>query len=138
MQLSARNQLKGTIKSVQDGAVNASVAIETIGGDVITASITMDAVKELGLAEGKEAVAVIKASEVLIGIGELKLSARNQISCTVAEIKEGAVNAVVVLNTQGGGTITSTITLASCSELGLLKGTEVKAVIKASSVMVGI
>lgn len=138
MQISARNQLTGTIKSVQEGAVNASVVIETKTGDSITASITLEAVKELGLTVGKDAIAVIKASEVMIGIGELKLSARNQISCTVSEIKEGAVNAVVVLNTQGGDTITSTITIASCKELELSKGLSVKAVVKATSVMIAV
>jgi len=68
MKLSARNQLKGTILSVQEGAVNAIVVVDIGGGNQITASITNSAVKDLGLAPGKEAYAVIKASLVMIGV----------------------------------------------------------------------
>lgn len=138
MQISARNQLEGTIESIQKGAVNASVVIKMSANERIKSSITLEAVEELKLCEGQKAVAVIKASEVMIGIGEFMLSARNQIPCTVEEIKEGAVNAVVLLKTQGGDNITSTITLESLIGLGIAKGSLVKAVIKASSVMIGI
>jgi len=67
MKLSARNQLKGTVVSVTKGATTAHVTID-VGGGVITASITNAAVDELGLAEGKQAYAVIKASDVMVGV----------------------------------------------------------------------
>ncbi len=70
MKLSARNQLKGTIVSVQPGAVNATVAIEIAGGQTITSTISMGALKELELEVGKEAYAVIKATSVMIGVDE--------------------------------------------------------------------
>ena len=53
MKLSARNQLKGTIKEIEEGAVNAVVKIDIGGGNVISATISMDAVKSLGLSVGK-------------------------------------------------------------------------------------
>jgi molybdate transport system regulatory protein len=138
MTISARNQLKGKIESIQEGAVNSSVTLKTEDGDIITASITMEAVKELELEPGKEAVAVIKATEVLIGIGELKLSARNQLSGEVVDVKEGAVNAVVTLKTDSGSTVASTISLAAVKELGLASGVKAKAIIKATSVMIAV
>ncbi|ETX27309.1 TOBE domain-containing protein [Roseivivax isoporae] len=66
MKLSARNTLKGTVVGVDKGAVNATVRIDVGGGTVITSMITNEAVEELGLAEGKTAYAVIKASHVMV------------------------------------------------------------------------
>lgn len=68
MKLSARNQLPGTVVSVERGAVNGIVAIEVAPGLVITSSITNAAIDELGLREGGRAVAVIKASSVMVGV----------------------------------------------------------------------
>jgi molybdopterin-binding protein len=65
MKISARNVLKGTVKSVHKGATTAHVQID-IGGTVVTASITNEAVDELGLKEGMHASAVIKASDVMV------------------------------------------------------------------------
>jgi molybdenum-pterin binding domain len=68
MRLSARNQLKGTVAAVESGAVNGIVRIELAPGLVISSSITNEAIEELGLKVGAEAVAVIKASSVMVGI----------------------------------------------------------------------
>ena len=67
MKLSARNTLKGTVTEVTKGATTAHVKID-IGGTIVTASITNAAVDELGLAAGKPAYAVIKASDVMVAI----------------------------------------------------------------------
>lgn len=67
MKISARNVLKGTIKEVKKGATTAHVRLD-INGTIITASITNEAVDELGLKAGQRASAVIKASDVMIGI----------------------------------------------------------------------
>ena len=68
MKLSARNILPGTVASVTKGATTAHVKIEVSPGIVITASITNEAVDALGLAPGKRAMAVVKASDVMVGI----------------------------------------------------------------------
>ncbi len=70
MKLSARNQLKGEVVSIEEGAVNAIVGIKIKGGDIITATISLASVRNLGLAVGKEAYAVIKATSVMVGIDE--------------------------------------------------------------------
>jgi molybdopterin-binding protein len=66
MQISARNQLSGTVAEVDHGAVTTTVKIRLGGGDTITASITREAAEELALAEGTAVTAVIKASDVLV------------------------------------------------------------------------
>ncbi|ETS93701.1 MULTISPECIES: molybdopterin-binding protein [Veillonella] len=68
MKLSARNQLKGTIVEIQEGAVNAIVKINVGNDNIITADITLQSVKELNLTVGKEVVAVIKATNVMVGV----------------------------------------------------------------------
>ena len=67
MKLSARNQLPGTVVEVRRGATTSHVVLD-VRGARITASITNEAVDELGLAAGIDAFAVIKASDVMIGI----------------------------------------------------------------------
>ena len=68
MKLSARNVLKGKIVSVTTGATTSHVRLDIGGGATVTASITNEAVDELKLAAGKDAYAVVKASDVMIGI----------------------------------------------------------------------
>lgn len=137
MKLSARNQIAGTVTKVQEGAVNGIVTLEYEGG-TISGTISMNAIRELQLAPGKEAVAVIKATEVMIGLGELVLSARNKIKGTVSAIQEGAVNDIVTLDIAGGNKISATISKNAVAELKLAPGKEAVAVIKATSVMFGV
>lgn len=68
MKLSARNTLKGTVKAIIPGSVNAEVIIELPGGVQVTSIVTMESVTSLGLKEGKQAYAIIKASNVMIGV----------------------------------------------------------------------
>lgn len=68
MKVSARNQLKGKIVELENGAVNALVKIDIGGGNVISATISLDAVKELGLEKGKDAYAIVKATSVMVGV----------------------------------------------------------------------
>jgi len=65
MPLSARNQIKGTVTRITQGEAIANVEVDA-GGQRIVASITVEAAKELGLAEGTEVTAIIKASDVIL------------------------------------------------------------------------
>lgn len=67
MKISARNQLKGTITTITPGAVNGQIKVDVGGGNVITSSITEEAIAELGLAVGDSVTVIVKASDVLIG-----------------------------------------------------------------------
>ena len=68
MRLSTRNQLTGTVASIKDGAVMAVVTVDLDGGQQVTASITMDAVAGLGLKVGLPVTALVKSTEVMIGV----------------------------------------------------------------------
>ena len=67
MKISARNQLKGTIVDVVKGATTSHVRID-IGGAIMTASITNKAVDDLKLAKGQPAIAVVKATDVVVAV----------------------------------------------------------------------
>lgn len=67
MKISARNQIKGKIVAVTKGATTSHVRID-IGGAIVTAAITNEAVDELQLAVGKDAYALIKASDVMVAV----------------------------------------------------------------------
>ena len=136
MKLSARNQFKGIVTNVNEGAVNGIVSIE-VNGEVVSSTISMNAIKELELKKGVEAIAVIKATEVMIATELPKISARNKFKGTVKNIQEGAVNDIVTLDTKLGA-VSSTISKNAVEELELSVGKEAYAVIKATSVMVGI
>ena len=138
MKLSARNQFAGTVTKVNEGAVNGIVTID-VNGTPVTSTISLSAIHELGLEPGKKAYAVIKATEVMVGLGEhLTLSARNQFPGKVLSVEKGAVNSIVRMEALGGNTISATISNAAVEELGLEPGKAALAVIKATSVMVGI
>jgi molybdopterin-binding protein len=67
MKLSTRNQIKGKVSQVVKGTVMAKVKIDIGGGNVITSTITVDAVNDLKLKKGDEVTALIKASSIMIG-----------------------------------------------------------------------
>ena len=128
--LSARNQFAGKVTSVKEGAVNGIVTID-VNGTAVTATISMDSIKNLGVEAGKEATAFVKATEVMVAVGELKISARNQFAGKVTKVEAGVTIEAPV------GTISATISNAAVAELGLEAGKEATAVIKATSVMIG-
>jgi len=67
MKLSARNQMRGTVSAIKEGAVEAQVTLD-VNGQKITAVVTMDALAELGLAVGSPATAIIKADNVMLAV----------------------------------------------------------------------
>ena len=139
MKISARNQIKGTVKSVKEGAVNAVVVICRGNHNPIKADITMESVKDLGLEEGKECYAVIKASNVMFATQKIEgISARNQIEGKIVAVKEGAVNGRVVIEDADGVKVSGSITNEAIENLGLKEGGTAVAVIKATDVMVAV
>ena len=136
MKLSARNQFKGIVKEINEGAVNSVVKVELPKGQIITSTITKEAVADLGLEVGTEAVAVIKSTSVMVSTDTKGLSARNKLNCKVTDINEGAVNSVVKVELEGGEVVSSTITCEAVKELGLELGSQATAVIKATEVMI--
>lgn len=136
---SARNQYRGTVQSVHQGAVNAEVSLEIGDGLTIFANITNDAVEELRLKRGREATALIKSSLVLLSPDpSIRISARNRLCGAIAEIVAGAVNSEVILQLPGGRRLTAIITNESLQELQLAVGATCCALIKASHVILAV
>ncbi|MGE4399188.1 MAG: molybdopterin-binding protein [Campylobacterales bacterium] len=137
MKTSARNQLNGKVIEVKKGAVNSEVVLEIAGGVKITAVITNEGSDELALKVGDSATAIIKASWIILATeAPKKISARNCLEGKVTIVKDGAVNAEVVLEVAGGAKITAIVTEDAISDMGLKVGSTAYAIIKASSVIV--
>lgn len=138
MKTSARNQFAGSVSALALGPVSAEVTLALPGGAEITATMTSAAARRLKLKEGKEALALVKASAVVLvtDTAGWQLSARNQLAGTVSRIERGAVSSLVVLTLPGGAAVTATITNDSAEALGLKVGSEASAVFKAYSVIV--
>lgn len=140
MKVSARNVFHGKVDALTPGAVNAEVDLVLAGGDHLVAIVTMESVRALGLAVGRELVALVKAPWVMLmtGAGGVHLSARNCLAGTVKSVAPGAVNAEVVLTLAGGSEIAAIVTREAVGELGLKPGAPATAVIKASHVILGV
>jgi molybdate transport system regulatory protein len=140
MKISARNIFPGKIEAIKPGAVNTEVDLLIAGGQRIVAIVTNDSVKSLGLAVGKDATAIVKASSVLILAegNSIRLSARNSLAGTIAKLTHGPVSAEVSIALPGGASVHATITNDAAVELGLKEGGSATAIIKASSVILGV
>lgn len=139
MRTSARNALRGQIIDITPGAVSAEVTLKVADGVTITATLTRQSVEDLGLMVGKPAVALIKASFVMLARGEgLRTSARNQIPGLVAAREDGAVNSEIAVDIGGGKTLVATVTLASAEALELTPGVPVTALVKAPHVILAV
>ena len=135
MALSIRNQFPGTVATVAMGEVMSAVKVRLGGGQVITAAITAEAVKDLGLAEGVGVLVLIKSTEVAVATAALPgLSIRNQVPGTVTAVDHGAVMTTVKISIEGGGTLTAAITRDAAEDLGLAEGASVTALVKATEV----
>ncbi|MEU8922362.1 TOBE domain-containing protein [Kitasatospora sp. NPDC048545] len=134
MSLSIRNQIPGTVTSVTTGEAMATVKARLDGGQEITAAVTADAVKDLGLAEGTAVRAMVKSTEVSLATGPVSgLSIRNRIPGTVVDVVTGAAMATVKVAVDGGE-LTAAITREAVTELGLAAGSPVVALIKSTEV----
>ncbi len=140
MRTSARNALRGVVEDVTDGAVNCEVALRISPKVVLTAIVTRHSAQDLDLKPGREAVALIKSSFVILvpGDASLRTSARNHLVGTVAHHAEGAVNDEVTLELDEGKTLTATITRGSGEALGFLPGERAQALIKASHIILAV
>ena len=133
--ISASNKMKGEVINVNIGAVNGIVKVK-FGSNTVSATISLEAIKELGITEGKEVTAIAKATDVMVGVGEIKgISARNIFKGKVVKINEGAVNSIVNIKVEDT-LFSATISKEAAEELKLSEGKEASVIIKATSVMI--
>ena len=140
MKVSARNIFSGKVSELKKGAVNSEVTLALKGGTPLVATITNGSIDNLGLAVGKDAYAIIKASSIIIGtdLHDARVSARNIFCGTIVKVIEGAVNTEVDLDIGAGNTISAVITHGSSNNLLLKEGGHACAIFKASSVILGV
>jgi len=140
MKTSARNTFHGTITAVTDGAVNSEVTLRISEDTELSVIVTRRSVADLGLQVGGDAFALIKASTPILMAdeGDIRVSARNRIAGTVLSVEPGAVNSEVLIDIGGGKTLAVIVTQASVEHLGLEPGDRVRALIKASQVILGV
>lgn len=136
---SAGNQLRGRIKALRIGTVNADVILGLGDGVEIFANITNDSVDEMALLVDREATALIKSSFVLLSSDlHVRISARNRLRGTITSITAGAVSSEVRLRMPGGRTIISVQSEETLKDLDLDEGSECIALIKASHVLIAV
>lgn len=139
MKTSARNQLRGKVKTVVKGAVNGDVIVELGDGLEIFANITNESIDELALVPGKDVVAIVKASFVILSPDKnVRISARNRLVGTIVKTVAGAVNSEVKIELAGGRILTAIITNESLQEFGFVPGGECTALVKASHVILAV
>lgn len=140
MKTSARNQFPGKVASVKEGSVNDEVELDIGSGQRIFATVTRESRDLLALKPGQEAVALVKASSVIVfnNEGDFVFSARNILGGTVAKLTPGAVNSEVVIDLAGGNLLTAIVTNDSARALGLAVGKPASAMFKVSNVILGV
>ncbi len=140
MKISARNQFKGIVCSVTVGVLYVEVQIRLSGGDMIVASITKESTDALGIKEGIDVIALVKASQIIIAtnLGGYRLSARNQLQGNVTNITHGAVNSEIDITLNGGDLVAATVTNDSVTNLGLMENQSAIAIFKAGSVILAV
>ena len=140
MRVSARNVFQGKVAAVRKGAVNTEVTLTLMGSETVCSVITNESARVLDLKVGMEAYAFFKASAVILGkdLHDAKVSARNLWCGTADRITHGPVNAEVTVVLPGGSVLTAIVTEESAKRLFLAKGDHVCALVKASSVILGV
>jgi len=137
LELTTRDQIRGTVTGVVTGAVMAEVTI-AVGGEQIVAVITRHSAERLGLADGDDVTVLIKATEVMLAKGSDgldRLTTRNQIPGKVTNVQTGNVMAEVTIDAKGTELVAA-VTKGSVERLGLAAGDDVVALIKATEVMI--
>ena len=136
MKTSARNQFAGPIASLKEGVVDTEVTVQLAPALALTAIVTRESAENLGLVPGRDVLAFVKASSIVLLVGEeQRISARNRFTGTVTALHQGPVNAELTLAMPGGRhVITAVITDDSVKRLGLAVGSTATAAFKASSV----
>ncbi|MGW6917151.1 TOBE domain-containing protein [Kitasatospora sp. NPDC054939] len=139
MGLSMRNRIPGTVTEVTPGAVMATVKLRVAADRELTAAVTLDAVRDLGITVGSELHALVKATEVALATGPVEgLSIRNRLPGRVGEVATGGAMAAVKVVVDGGVELTAAITADAVADLGLGPGTEVVALIKSTEVALAV
>ena len=136
MKTSARNQFAGPVTAIKEGVVDTEITVQLAPCLALTAIVTRESAENMNITLGRDVLAFVKASSILLLVGEGgNISARNRFTGIVTSIHHGPVNAEVTISMPGGRhVVTAVITDDSVKRLGLVEGNSATAVFKASSV----
>ncbi len=139
-QASARNMFAGIVVKIVRGEAKSEVTLALKGGEQLVAMVTNESVASLGLFEGSDAYAIVKAGSVILGVGEgeMRVTVRNKLPGKILGITQGIVSTEVNVELSGRNTISAVITNECAGSLGLKQGDSVCAMFKASSVILGV
>lgn len=136
---SARNQFAGSVSGLRAGPVDVEVLLRVDEHLELAAVVSRESAEQLGLTIGSEAIALVKASSLLLFTDEsMRISARNRLCGEVQRIVEGTVNSEVTLALGGGRSAVAVITRESVESLGLAVGVRACAAFKVSSVILAV
>jgi molybdate transport system regulatory protein len=140
MKTSSRNAYTGKIISIIDGHPNSEVEIELESGEKICGQLSSSSCQRLGLAVGKEATALVKATEILLvdDASEYEFSCHNQFTGKIVKLVRGFVSGEVLIQTPSGLEINATVTLDGVNRLKLERGSVVTAMFKTFNVIIAI
>ena len=141
MRTSARNQFTGRITHIQWGTHLCEVKLQLAGGESILCIVSCDRALGLRLQLGGIAFALVNAASVIVTTDRtdgFRLTARNQLSGSIKQLRTGMENVEVSIALKGGDTLLAIVTHESAKELELTEGNAVSAIFKASSVILGV
>jgi len=140
MKTSARNAFRCTVTDIRKGEVNAEVVMRLSAGSSLTAIITGESLTDLDITIGREVMALVKSSFVMLAPGaELpRISARNRIVGTISHREDGAVSAELTLDIGDGKSIVAVVTRDSAEEMELNVGSKAVAFFKSSHVILAV
>jgi molybdate transport system regulatory protein len=135
MILSIRNRFTGIVTEIVSGSVMGTVTMEIPGGLSLAATVTMDAIKDLGIGVGTAVEALIKSTDIAVATTEVSgLSIRNKLAGTLVGLDSGGAMSVARIKVGKDVELTAAITRAAAEELKLEPGMSVTALIKSTEV----
>ena len=138
MKTSSRNAYVGKITAIILGGLNDEVELELATGEKIYGQLAHASAERLGLAVGKEAMALVKATEILLvnDNDDYEVCCRNQFTGKVLKLVRGFVNGEVILQTPSGFELSATVSLEGLNRLRVERGATVTAAFKSSNVII--
>ena len=138
MKTSSRNAYVGKITDITLGGLNDEVELELATGEKIYGQLAHASAERLGLTVGKEAMALVKATEILLvnDNDDYEVCCRNQFTGKVLKLVRGFVNGEVILQTPSGFELNATVSLEGLNRLRVERGATVTAMFKSSNVII--
>ncbi|WP_458401150.1 TOBE domain-containing protein [Mailhella sp.] len=140
MKTSSRNTCTGKITNIIRGGLNDEVELTLEAGEKIYGQLAHASAERLGLKEGSEAMALVKATEILLvsDNDDYEICCRNQFTGKVMKLVRGFVNGEVIIQTPSGLELNATVSLEGINRLRVERGAVVTAMFKSSNVMIAV